>query len=150
MANWDIFREMDHLRRELDDVFRGFGMGRFMAPGLLAGPEAGEYPYINLSEDENNIFVEALVPGLEPQEIDLNVMKGTLTISGERKESQTGKKDLVWHRRERGTGKFLRSVELPVSVDTERVDAQYRNGVLTVTLPKTAEAKRKRIEIKSR
>ena len=147
MATWDIVREMENLRREMDQVFRGLGMGRMPAPTFLPGLEFGEYPRINVSEDANNVYVEALVPGIEPQDIDLNVMKGTLTLSGERKE-EFGER--TWHRRERGTGKFLRAIELPVGVNPEGVDARYQSGILTVTLPRSEEAKPKKIVIKAK
>lgn len=147
MASWDLFREMDELRREIDEAFRGFGMGRLLSPVFLPGLGTGDFPRINLSEDENNLYVEALVPGLDPKELDLNIMQGALTLSGERKESANGNR--TWHRRERGAGRFLRTIELPRTVNAEKVDAEYRNGILTVTLPKSEEAKPKKIAVKT-
>lgn len=147
MANWDIFQEMENLRREIDDVFRGFGPYRQLGPTFLPRLGGREYPYFNLSEDNNNLYVEALVPGVDPQNIDLNVMRGSLTISGERRENEQAGN--TWHRRERGTGSFLRSVELPMAVNTEKVDAHYKNGILTVVLPKAEEAKPKKITVKT-
>ena len=146
MANWNVLREMENLRREMDQVFRGFGASRLLAPSFLPGLEFEEYPRINMSEDENNIYVEALVPGIEPEEINLTVMKGTLTLSGERKEEAENK---TWHRRERGAGKFIRAVELPVGVNTEQVKASYNSGILTVTLPKTEESRPRKIDVKA-
>ncbi len=146
MANWDILQEMESLRREIDDVFRGFGTARLLGPTFLPRLSGREYPHINLSEDENNLYVEALVPGIEPQNIDLNVMKGSLTISGERQESESSGR--TWHRRERGGGTFLRSIELPIAVNSERVEAQCKNGILTITLPKAEVAKPKKITVK--
>ncbi len=145
MANWDLFREMDELRREIDRAFRGFGMGQLLMPSFLPGVGTGNFPLINLSEDEDNFYVEALVPGVNPEDLDLNIMQGALTLSGERKESGDG--DRTWHRRERGAGTFLRTVELPNAVNPDKVDAEYRNGVLTVTLAKADEVKPKRITI---
>jgi HSP20 family protein len=147
MSNWDIFQEMETLKREIDDVFRGFGTARLLGPTFLPRLGGKEYPHINLSEDENNLYVEILVPGIEPQDIELNVMRGNLTISGEHKESESAGK--TWHRRERGGGTFLRSIELPVAVDTGKVDAHYKNGILTITLPKAEEAKPKKITVKA-
>ncbi len=147
MASWDLFREMDELRREVDEAFRGFGMGRLLSPVFLPGLGTGDFPRLNLSEDENNLYLEALVPGLDPQDLDLNIMQGALTLSGERKESGNGNR--TWHRRERGGGRFLRTIELPAAVNAEKVDAEYRNGILTVTLPKTEEAKPKKITVKA-
>lgn len=147
MVSWDLFEEMENLRREVDDAFRHFGMGRLLTPTFLPGLGTGDFPRINLSEDENNFYVEALVPGIEPEDLELNVMQGTLTLSGERKES--GNDNQTWHRRERGAGKFMRTIELPAALNTERVDAEYRNGVLTVTLPKAEAAKPKKIAVKA-
>lgn len=147
MANWDILQEMDSLRREIDDVFRSFGTARLLGPTFLPRLGGKEYPHINLSEDENNLYVDALVPGIEPEDIDLNVMKGTLTISGERQDSESSGR--TWYRRERGGGTFLRSIELPVAVNTEKVGAQYKNGILSVALPKAEEAKPKKIAVKT-
>lgn len=147
MANWDIFREMGNLRREIDEVFRGFGATRLLGQSFLPGLGGGEYPYVNLSEDENNLYLVAFVPGIEPQDINLKLMKWRVTISGERKESEPA--GGTWHRRERGDGSFSRSVELPMGVNMEKVEAQCKNGILTVILPKVEEAKTKKIAIKT-
>ena len=139
MTGLDLFQEMDMLRRELDQVFRGAGRSAFL-PGI----GAGEYPRINLSEDDNNYYVEALVPGIEPKDIDLSLMRGTLTLSGERKADE--KNGRTWHRHERGAGKFMRTIELPDAIDGSKVDAEYRNGVLLITLPKPQSEKPKRMK----
>ncbi|KIH77735.1 HSP20 family protein [Geoalkalibacter ferrihydriticus] len=147
MARWDLFREMDMLRREVDEAFRSFGMGQVLNPAFMPGIGTGDYPRINLSEDDNSFYVEALVPGLEPQDIELNVMQGTLTLAGERKEGATNQR--TWHRRERGTGKFLRTIELPAAVDSEKVSAEYHNGVVAITLPKAEAVKPKKISVRA-
>jgi len=147
MESWDLFREMENLRREVDRAFSHIGMGRFLSPTFFPGLGTRDFPRINLKEDENCFYVEALVPGIDPQDLDLNIMQGALTISGERKESDVGQR--TWHRRERGAGKFLRTIELPKTVNTEQVDAEYRNGILTVTLSKAEEAKPKKIAVKT-
>ncbi|WP_029917357.1 Hsp20/alpha crystallin family protein [Pelobacter seleniigenes] len=146
MAQWDLFQEMDKLRRELDNAFRGVGMG-FTQPSFLPGIGTGDYPRFNLSEDENNYYVEALVPGIDPQDLDLNVMQGTLSLSGERKEHKI--ENGTWHRHERGAGKFMRSIELPDNIDSGKVDAEYRNGLLLITLPKQEQAKPKKISVRA-
>lgn len=146
MAGWDLFQEMDMLRREIDQAFRGVGRNT-LNPTFLPGIGTGDYPRINLSEDEENYFIEALVPGLEPKDLDLNLMQGTLTLSGERKADE--RKGHTWHRHERGAGKFLRTIELPNSVDGTKVDAEYRNGVLLITLPKQQSAKPKKISVRA-
>ncbi len=147
MASGDLFREMENLRREVDAAFNHFGAGRLLTSAFLPGIGTGDFPRINLSEDANNFYVEALVPGIEPKDLELNVMQGTLTLSGERNESEAGKR--TWHRRERGTGKFLRTIELPTAVNQEKVDAEYRNGILMITLPKAESVKAKRISVRA-
>lgn len=146
MAGWDLFQEMDMLRREIDQAFRGAGR-TYLNPTFLPGISAGGYPRVNLGEDENNYYLEALVPGIEPDDIDLNLMRGTLTLSGERKEKATDGR--TWHRHERGAGKFMRTIELPDMVDSANVDAEYRNGVLLITLPKPQSVKPKKITVKA-
>jgi len=147
MANWDLFQEMDMLRREIDQVFRGAGKGNVF-PSFLPGVGTGDYPRVNLSEDDSNYYVEALVPGIDPQDIEVNLMRGTLTLSGERKIADFGKR--TWHRHERGAGKFMRTIELPDAIDGTRVDAQYRNGVLLITLPKPVGVKPQKISVRSK
>jgi HSP20 family protein len=148
MAYQDIFSEMESLRREIDEVFRGFGSSRLFSPSFLPGLVANEYPLINLSEDENCFYARALMPGLPSENIDLNITQRTLTITGERKEAEADQQR-IWHRRERGGGRFLRAIELPTAVDTAKLDARYRNGILTVTLPKAEAAKTRKIAVKA-
>lgn len=144
MASWDLFQEMNKLHRELDKAFRGSGLA-YASPSFLPGIGAGDYPRFNLSEDKNNFYVEALVPGIDPKDLDLNVMQGTLSLAGERKEHDLDQ--VTWHRRERGAGKFMRSLELPESVDINKINAEYRNGVLVITLPKKELAKPRKISV---
>jgi len=146
MARLDLFREMESLRREMDNTFGHFGVGRLLSPTFLPGIGTGDYPRINLSEDEGNFYLEAMAPGINPKDLNLNVMQNTLTLSGERKEEQEKKQ--TWHRHERGAGKFMRTVELGTAIDSEKTDAEYRNGMLFITLPKAESAKPKRIEIR--
>ncbi len=147
MAGWDLFQEMDMLRREFDQLFRGVS-GSSQASSFLPGVGVGGYPRVNLSEDEERYYIEALVPGVDPKDIDLNLMQGTLTLSGERKVDE--KQGLTWHRRERGAGKFMRTIELPNSIDGSKVDAEYRNGILLITLPKQQSAIPKKISVRAK
>lgn len=143
MAEFDLFQEMDMLRRELDQVFRGVGGGTPFLPGI----GAGEYPRMNLSEDDNNYYVEALVPGIDPDDLDLNLMRGALTLSGERQEDEDNGR--TWHRHERGAGKFMRTLELPDTIDSSKVDAEYRDGVLMITLAKPQSEQPKKISVRA-
>ena len=147
MATWDLFREMEIFRHELDDLFRSAGVGRLLEPGFLPGPGANRYPRITLREDADHFFVEALLPGVDPKQLNMTVVRGSLTLSGERKETAAGEKVTLWHRRERGAGKFMRTIDIPAGIATDRIRAEYRDGVLTVVLPKAEEAKPKRIAV---
>ena len=106
------------------------------------------YPPLNLWEDENNLYVEAELPDLELSDLEI-VVDGDnqLSIKGEGKQPDLGKG--TWHRQERGHGGFSRTDELPQYVDSDKVTAEFKYGVLTVTLPKRAEAKSRRIEVKT-
>lgn len=148
MRNWDLLKEMNQMQRDVDEAFRSFGMGRLFGSGFGAGFGLRDWPRINLREDADHIYVETLLPGVDPEKTEMNVLGNTLTLSGERAALDSEKNGRTWHRRERGTGKFLRSIELPVEINPDQVKAEYRNGLLLVTLPKVEEAKPKRISIK--
>ena len=151
MRTWDLFKEMDQLHREIDGLFQGFNRGRLFGPAFEPGLGLRHYPKINLREDDDNLYVEALLPGVDPGSVDMNILGDTLSLAGERQDagSESGP-GRTWHRRERGTGKFLRSIELPVAILADKAKAEYSNGLLRVTLPKAAEAKPKKINVKLR
>ena len=147
MASWDVFRELDQLRREIDQAFRGAGVTLPRATTFLSPAATSRFPLVNFSEDEVRVYVEALVPGVDPKDTDLSVLRNTLTISGERKPlvEQPGQ---IIHRSELGFGKFSRTLELPADIDPERISAECRDGVLRITLAKAEHAKPKKIDIK--
>jgi HSP20 family protein len=103
---------------------------------------------INLLEDKERLYVEALTPGVEPQSLNVSVMQNRLTISGEKSRIGGDVKPEAFHRSERASGKFVRAVDLPVEVDEGAIQAEYRNGLLVVTLPKAEKAKPKQINVK--
>ena len=105
-------------------------------------------PSLDLSETPTTIEVRMDVPGIKAEEIDIQLANGVLTVSGERKEEKE-EKGKTFHRVERHYGSFSRSVTLPSTVAEDKVDAQYHDGVLTVTLQKTEEAKSKKIKVKT-
>jgi HSP20 family protein len=146
MANWDMFRELDSLRREIDEAFRGAGLARVLTPQFLSGGGTRRFPLVNISEDEADVYVEALLPGVDPKGIEISVLRNTLTLAGERKGLGTEKAH-VWHRSERGMGRFSRTIELPAEIDSDRVSALCSDGVLTVSLPKAEAAKPKKIAV---
>ena len=105
-------------------------------------------PSLDLAETDGALEVRMDVPGMEAKDIDIQVNGNLLTVSGERKEERE-EKGKTYHRVERRTGSFSRSVTLPCPVEEEDVDAQYKNGILTIRMPKTEEAKAHKITVKS-
>lgn len=107
------------------------------------------FPKVDISDTEKEIIVHANVPGLRPEDISVDVSDGVLTISGEvTKEHKDEDKDRHFYRYEREFGSFSRSFSLPAKVDESKIEAESKNGVLTITLPKSTEEQRKKIEIK--
>jgi HSP20 family protein len=147
MASWDVFRELDNLRREIDEAFRGAGFSRPIGTTFLAPLTTRRFPLVNFSEDEGHVYVDALVPGVDPKDTDLSVLRNTITISGERKPFVEQKGHIV-HRSELGSGKFSRTVELPIDIDPNRISAECKDGIMRIILDKAEHAKPKKIEIK--
>ena len=149
MAVWDPFVGLDALRREIDRAFEGASSDREPRWGRVAflpGRAARQYPLVNLSEDSGNLYVEALAPGVDPKSLDLSVVQGALTIKGE-KPGLAQVSAEAYHRNERAAGRFVRTIELPADVDAAKVRAEYKNGLLLITLPKSEAAKPKQIPI---
>lgn len=144
-----MWNPMDALRRDIDRAFQnvGFSNEPFFRTAFLPGRGARRYPLINLSEDRDHIYVEALAPGVDPATVDLAVVRNMLTISGEKRRHPEDIKPEAFHRSERAAGKFVRSIELPVEVDADQVKAEYKHGLFMVTLPKAAAAKPKQINV---
>ncbi len=137
---WDPFR----LAREEMETLWSQLIGE-PAERLFKGRMA---PSLDLVETADKIEVRIDVPGMKPEDIDVQLANGVLTISGERKDEKE-EKGKTFHRVERRYGSFSRSVCVPAAVTDDKVDAQYHDGVLTVTLQKTDEAKAKKIKVKS-
>lgn len=130
------------LREEMDDL-----LGRFSADwdgGLLG--EAALAP-IDLSETEDALQARMDMPGIKPDEIEIEVAGNQLRVRGERKEEHE-EKGKTWHRVERRTGSYARSIMLPCAIDEDKVEAEYHDGVLTINMPKTEEAKTHKVKVK--
>lgn len=140
-TRWEPWTELNRLSRDMDrlfsrggnDVGRPFGVGTF--------------PALNVWEDDDNVFAEAELPGFQRDDLQIYITGNQLTVKGERRppEHEQG----TWHRQERGYGSFSRMVELPGDVDGDKVSAEFKNGVLNITLPKSEAVKPRRIEVKA-
>ena len=138
MMKWPYLPGLGSFRDEINKLFENF-TGRGSAAGLA--------PPLDVSETEENILVKVEVPGIEPKDIDISVSGDTLTIKGEKK-SEKEEKGKNYHFIERSYGSFSRSVGLPASVKFEQVKAEYKKGILEITLPKSEKSKIKKIPVK--
>ncbi len=140
---------MSRFRRDFDELFDQF----WRDPLALAGPrgwggDLSRGPRMNVAESEDEITVEAELPGTDPKDVDIRIEGGLLTLSGEtREERKDEKKNYLFE--ERRVGRFHRSVQLPTYADADQVDASFKDGVLTIQMGKRSDAKPKRIEVKS-
>lgn len=137
----DPLTSLTHIQREMGDL-----LDILSSTPKIEGYVNVEFPPIIVSINEESVFVRAELPGIRISELDVRVVDDVLTIRGERKAAVTDAK-ITYLRRERNYGTFARSIMLPEKVDVEKVTASYKNGVLTVTLPKAAEAKPKQVVI---
>ena len=146
----DVIQEMETLRREIDRLFASVGTPPWWRVAFLPGRSARQYPLVNVSEDRDRVYVEALMPGVDPKTLDVQLVQNTLTLSGEKPRSPAGAPTVqedAYHRNERAAGKFVRTVDLPVAVDDTRISANYEHGVLRVALPKAESAKPRQISV---
>jgi HSP20 family protein len=139
------FQEIERMRRDMDRLWDSFFEDR---PAVRRGDWMGEWlPSLDLSETKNEFVVKAEVPGMTPKDIDISLAQGVLTIRGEKKQEKEEKEE-NYHFVERSYGSFSRSVRLPGEVQSDKIKAAYKEGILRVTLPKTEETKKKEIKIK--
>ncbi|MDZ4403620.1 Hsp20/alpha crystallin family protein [Prosthecobacter sp.] len=145
LTTWNPLRELGNLENRLE---RLFGTNFPSRNGEKEAMTVSQWtPLVDISEDANEYLVKAELPELKKEEVKVNVENGELTISGERKieKEEKGKK---FHRIERSYGSFLRSFTLPEAVSGDKVSAEFKDGMLTVHLPKDEKAKPKTIEVK--
>ena len=145
LTRWEPFvgGNLNRLHNEMNRLFDRFGMGDSNSPAL-----AYSYPPVNIWEDNEHVYAEAELPGMGQDDLEIYVSDGNqLTIRGERKalEQPNG----VWHRQERGLGKFGRVLTLPANINADKVEARFEQGVLHLTMPKSPEAKPKKIAVRA-
>ena len=109
---------------------------------------AGVFPPMNITQDDENFYLRAEIPGIKPAELSISALRNRVAISGSREIPREHER-VSYHRKERAEGAFNRSVTLPMEVDAERVDARYTDGILTLTLPKAAQAKPRQIAVRT-
>ena len=132
-------------RRDIDKLFEDFFEERF--PAAMWGNGKGHLPPLDVRETDEALMVEAELPGLKPDEFEVKVEEGILSICAERKQEEDEKTN-SYHRIERRYGRMERKLALPTNVEAEKVDASYKDGILTVTLPKKAGTKAKTVSVK--
>ena len=144
-GNGGMENTLTRFRDEMDDLF-----GRFLAggPTQAAGAFGAAWPRMDLAETDKEVTVTAELPGVDPKQIEINVTGNVLTLRGEKKNERE-EKTRDYHYVERQYGSFHRSVQLPSSVEADKVDATYKDGVLTVKMPKHPAAQPKKITVKN-
>ena len=134
---WDAFRDMERLQTQLNNLLN-----------TVSPESAPDFPPINIWVSENGAIVSAEIPGVDPAEIDISIVQETLTLRGTR-NLEPPKDAGTYHRRERGTGSFARTVELPFRVNGDGVEAKFCSGILCITLPRAEQDKPRKISVKS-
>jgi len=140
LTRWEPFNDVLKLNTALDQLFKSavvptFGLGNQSLP-------------IDIIENENAYTMQVVVPGINPNDLDITVNDQTLTIRGEWKQSELPE-GTTFHLRERSTGLFQRTVRFPLSLNADAVQAQYEHGILSLTLPKAESVKPRRISVQS-
>ncbi|HEV2329459.1 MAG TPA: Hsp20/alpha crystallin family protein [Verrucomicrobiae bacterium] len=139
VSTWPTLGRLTDLRDEIDRFFE--------APLARTSEFLGWTPPFDVYEEKDSYVVKAELPGLKKEDINVSVQGGELLIAGERK-SETKSQDAAVYRAERYFGKFQRAVALPAAISAKDIRAEYKDGVLTVTVPKSEDAKPKQIEVK--
>lgn len=146
LVKWRPMREMINIQEEMNRLF-----DRFFSRDLLAEDEfvsLGDWsPSVDIKEDKEEYVVTAELPGMKKDDVQITFSNGTLKIEGERQKEKE-EKNVNYHRVERVYGKFCRSFQLPSSIQQNKISAEFKDGILTIHLPKSEEAKPKVIEVK--
>lgn len=133
----DLGAEMQRLQNEMNRLFSS-----------LVPAYDREFPAVNVWVGKDDAIVTAELPGIDPEKIDISVSGDTITLSGTR-EKDVLKEGETYHRQERSYGSYTRTLQVPFEVDVSKIDAKYEKGVLRITLPRSEQAKPKKITVKS-
>ena len=147
LTRWEPGREMMTLREAMDRLFDD----AFTRPFSLTREGGSNWSSlaIDMYQTDNDVVVKAALPGIKADEVQINITGDILTIKGETKHEEE-KKEKAWHMREHRWGAFERSVMLPTTVNADKANADFENGILTITLPKSEEVKPKTITVKTK
>jgi len=137
----DVFGQLEHMRRQMNRMF-----GDWSGPAGIRSMAAGTFPAINVGASEEQVDVYVFAAGMDPKSLDISLQQNLLTVSGERKIESPENAQL--YRQERFSGSFRRVVTLPEDVDTDRVNASYRDGVLQITVQRREAVRPRQIEVK--
>jgi HSP20 family protein len=144
LTRWDPARELLSIADEMNRIVRDVFDSETRETSFFKGTWS---PVVDISEDKDNFYLHVELPGMKREDVKVSYEDGLLTITGEKK-SEKEEKDVNYHRVERRFGKFERSFRMPSHIVSDRIDAHFENGVLTITLPKAEEAKPKEIEVR--
>ncbi len=144
------FFELDILSNEINRMFNSaykVNSKNRMTNALASKHTTCSYPKINIYNHDDKLYVEAVAPGIDPAKIEVTLTENVLSISGEKEANHRENIEAV-HRSERSKGKFVRTIEIPSDVDAQTVEAQYKNGILLISLSKAEKTKPRSIEVK--
>ncbi len=145
LVNTNPFRDIEKTRTEMDRFWDTFLFGR---PKTSWPAEEEEWqPAIDVAETESELVVSVEIAGMDPKDIDVSLSEGTLFIRGEKKP-EAEEKDADYRLIERNYGTFARSIRLPAEVQSDKISATYKNGILTIVLPKSERAQKREIKVK--
>jgi len=136
------FADFESVRREMLRLLDS------VAGDTSGGVGAGVFPPINITQDDDNFYVRAEIPGIKPNDLSISTVRNRVSLAG-RREIPREHDRASYHRRERAEGSFNRTVTLPTEIDADRVEAGYADGILTLTLPKAEEAKPRQINVRT-
>jgi HSP20 family protein len=145
ITRWDPFRELEDMSNRLNRMFGRFPLAREADQDAMVAFDWA--PSVDISENSEEYVIKAEIPGVNKDDVKVSIEDGVVSIQGERKQ-ENEQKDKKFHRVERSYASFLRTFSLPSNIDDAKVQAQFKDGLLTLRLPKSASAKPKTVEVK--